>query len=496
MKLINRNLQDLLPLIGFKLPNKILRGITLDSRKVKIGYLFLAVKGHKTDGRKYISQAIKKGASVIIAEKEENKKSEIVQYINNVPIIYISDLKNYLSLLAEKFYDYPAKKLQLVGVTGTNGKTTISYIIAQLAQGLGEISAVMGTIGNGILTKIVPKNYTTGSAIDVQSDLKLLVDKKATFVAMEVSSHALVQSRVSSIPFKVALFSNLSHEHLDYHGNMKNYEKAKWLLFSTHQSDKQVINIDDDIGLKWLKKLPKACAVSIKNRIPKDWRGAWLSVEKIHYHKNGTIICFNSIWGRHILKSPLIGVFNVNNIMLAIATLSMLGYPLYMIIKSLIFLQPIYGRMEVFKSKKYPIVIVDYAHTPDALKKALIGVRLHFTGILWCVFGCGGDRDKSKRALMGSIAEKYADFVILTDDNPRTEESKVIINDIFLGFNNTQRVKKIVDRLEAITSVIMEASINDVILIAGKGHESYQIIGKRRIKYSDRLTVSRLLGVI
>ncbi|WMY95918.1 MAG: UDP-N-acetylmuramoyl-L-alanyl-D-glutamate--2,6-diaminopimelate ligase [Arsenophonus sp.] len=494
--MINRNLQDLLPSLGFKLPDKILRGITLDSRKVKTGYLFLAVKGHKSDGRKYISQAIEKGVSAIIAEAEKNKKSEIIQYINDVPIIYIRNLNNYLSLLAGKFYDYPAKKLQLIGITGTNGKTTISHLIAQLARGLGEISAVMGTIGNGILNQIVPKNHTTGSAIDVQSDLQLLVNKKATFVAMEVSSHALVQSRVASIPFKATLFSNLSHDHLDYHGNMKNYEKAKWLLFSTHQSDTQVINIDDDIGLKWLKKLPTACAVSIKNRIPKDWRGAWLSVEKVHYHSNGTIICFNSIWGKHIFKSPLIGVFNVNNIMLAIATLSMLGYPLYMIMESLNFLQPIYGRMEVFKSEKRPIVIVDYAHTPDALKKALIGVRVHCTGMLWCVFGCGGDRDKTKRALMGSIAEKYADFVVLTDDNPRTEESKAIINDIFLGFNDTRRVKKIVGRLEAITSVIMEAGINDVILIAGKGHEDYQIIGNCRIQYSDRLTVSRLLGVI
>ncbi|WP_348666527.1 UDP-N-acetylmuramoyl-L-alanyl-D-glutamate--2,6-diaminopimelate ligase [Arsenophonus symbiont of Ornithomya chloropus] len=494
--MINRNLQDLLSPLGFKVPNKILKGITLDSRKVKTGYLFLAVKGHKTDGRKYISEAIEKGVSTVIAEGEKNKKSKIIQYINDVPIIYIHDLNNHLSFLAGKFYNNPAKKLRIIGITGTNGKTTISYLIAQLAKGLGEISAVMGTIGNGILNQIVPKNHTTGSAIDIQSDLQLLVDKKATFVSMEVSSHGLIQSRVASIPFKATLFSNLSHDHLDYHGNIKNYEAAKWLLFSTHQSDKKIINVDDEIGLKWLKKLPKACAVSIKNKIPKDWSGVWVSVEKVYYHDDGSIICFDSSWGKNIFKSPLIGIFNVNNIMLAIATFLMLGYPLNMIIESLNFLQPIYGRMEVFRSPKYPIVIVDYAHTPDALKKALIGARLHCIGMLWCVFGCGGDRDKTKRALMGSIAEKYADFVILTDDNPRTEKSQAIINDIFLGFNDTKRVKKIVGRVKAIASVIMEANINDVILIAGKGHEDYQIIGNRRIHYSDRLTVSRLLGVI
>ncbi|WMY95295.1 MAG: UDP-N-acetylmuramoyl-L-alanyl-D-glutamate--2,6-diaminopimelate ligase [Arsenophonus sp.] len=494
--MINSNLQDLLAPMGFKVPNKILRGITLDSRKVKTGYLFLAVKGYKRDGRKYISEAIKKGVSAIIAEGEKNETYEIVQYINGIPIIYIHNLKSHLSFLGGQFYNHPAKKLRIIGITGTNGKTTISYLIAQLAKGLGEISAVMGTIGNGILNHIVHKNHTTGSAIDIQSDLQLLVDKKATFVSMEVSSHGLIQNRVASIPFKVILFSNLSHDHLDYHGNIKNYEAAKWLLFSTHESEKQIINVDDDIGLKWLKKLPKACAVSIKNRIPKNWSGAWILAEKVYYYDHKTIIYFNSIWGKHKFESPLIGKFNVNNIMLAIATFLMLEYPLCMIMESLNFLQPIHGRMEVFKSEKHPIVIVDYAHTPDALEKVLIEVRMYCIGMLWCLFGCGGDRDKTKRALMGSIAEKYADFVVLTDDNPRNEKSETIINDILLGFHNTKKVKKIPGRVEAITSVIMEANTNDIILIAGKGHEDYQVIGNRSIYYSDRFTVSRLLGLI
>lgn len=492
----DRNLRDLLAQLGVSAPDKVLREMTLDSRKVEAGDLFLAVQGHQTDGRQYISQAIAQGVAAIIAEAQGVAEAGTIRYMHGVPVTYINNLNNQLSLLAGEFYQHPAAKLQLIGVTGTNGKTTTTQLIAQWAKGLGEASAVMGTVGNGMLGQIVPSENTTGSAVDVQAELQLLVDKQATLVAMEVSSHGLVQGRVVALPFTATVFTNLSRDHFDYHGDMQSYAATKWLLFSTHKSDKQIINVDDDTGLQWLERLPQACAVSIDNRIPTAWQGAWLGVEQIDYHDRGATIHFNSTWGKGILQSPLMGAFNVNNVMLAMATLLMMGYPLDALIKSSTALQPVCGRMEVFSSPGRPIVVVDYAHTPDALEKALIAIRLHCHGKLWCVFGCGGDRDKGKRALMGSVAEQYANFVVLTDDNPRSEEPKAIINDILSGFLDPGRAIPIVGRVEAVTSAIMQANADDVILIAGKGHEDYQIIGDRRLDYSDRLTVARLLGVV
>ncbi|MGP1939023.1 MAG: UDP-N-acetylmuramoyl-L-alanyl-D-glutamate--2,6-diaminopimelate ligase [Arsenophonus sp. ET-DL9-MAG3] len=495
--MIDRNLHNLFIKLGINTADKVLQKMTLDSRKVTPGDLFLAIKGHQTDGRRYVSQAIEKGAIAIIAESQEKREIGTVQYKCGVPHIYINNLINQLSFLAGEFYKHPGEKLKLIGVTGTNGKTTITQLIAQWAKGLGEISAVMGTFGIGLLGETIPSENTTVSAIDIQSELQLLLEKQATFVAMEVSSHALVQSRVANIPFTAAIFSNLSRDHFDYHGDMQNYESAKWLLFSTHKSNKQIINVDDDTGLRWLKRLPLACAVSIKNRIPRNFQGPWMLVERIDYNDYQTTIYFNSTWGRDLIKSPLIGVFNINNVMLAMATLLMMGYLFDQVIKSSVALQPVCGRMEIFRSPGRPIIIIDYAHTPDALEKALVTVRnLNYRGKLWCVFGCGGDRDKGKRALMGSIAEQYADFVIITNDNPRNEEPKTIINDILSGFFDINLAIPIIDRIEAITSAIIRANNSDIILIVGKGHENYQIIGNQCIDYSDRMTVRRLLGVI
>ncbi len=420
--MIDHNLRNLLIKLGLNSKNNILREMKIDSRKVTKGDIFLAVNGHQTDGRLYISQAILRGAVAIIAETDREIESGTVGYIHNIPIIYINNLNNKLSFLAGEFYQHPGKKMQLIGVTGTNGKTTVTQLIAQWAKELGEVSAVMGTIGNGVLGEIMPTENTTISAVEVQSELKKLVDKKATLVAMEVSSHGLVQGRVSAINFNASVFTNLSYDHIDYHGNMQNYEAAKWLLFSTNKNNKQIINVDDEIGFQWIERLPQACAVSMKNRIPINFQGVWILVKKVNYFNYKAIIHFNSSWGRGSLESPLMGAFNVINVMLAMATLLMMGYLFNEVIKSSKVLQPISGRMEVFKSPGYPTVIVDYAHTPDAFEKALIASNLDCRGKLWCVLGCGGNRDKNKRSLMGNLAEQYADITIITDDNPRSEE--------------------------------------------------------------------------
>lgn len=354
----------------------------------------------------------------------------------------------------------------------------------------------MGTVGNGLLEKVIPTENTTGSAVDVQHVLSGLAGQGATFAAMEVSSHGLVQHRVAALQFAASVFTNLSRDHLDYHGDMEHYEAAKWLLYSTHHCGQAIVNADDEVGRRWLAKLPDAVAVSMEDHINPNCRGRWLKATAVSYHDSGATIQFASSWGNGEIESRLMGAFNVSNLLLALATLLALGYPLADLLKTAARLQPVCGRMEVFAAPGKPTVVVDYAHTPDALEKALQAARLHCRGKLWCVFGCGGDRDKGKRPLMGAIAEEFADIVVVTDDNPRTEEPRAIINDILAGMLDAGHARAVEGRAEAVTNAVMQAKENDVVLVAGKGHEDYQIVGNRRLDYSDRVTVARLLGAV
>ncbi|MGL6017449.1 MAG: UDP-N-acetylmuramoyl-L-alanyl-D-glutamate--2,6-diaminopimelate ligase [Gibbsiella quercinecans] len=490
----DRNLRDLLAPWVPAAPERALREMTLDSRVAAAGDLFVAVAGHQTDGRSYIPQAIAQGVAAVIAEAEGQAQDGKIIEKHGVPVIYLSQLNARLSALAGRFYHQPAERLQLVGVTGTNGKTTTTQLLAQWAQLLGKTSAVMGTVGNGLLGQVAPSENTTGSAVDVQHTLNDLAERGATFAAMEVSSHGLVQKRVAALPFAAAVFTNLSRDHLDYHGDMASYEAAKWALFSGHEVGQSIINADDEVGRRWLDKLPDAVAVSMASNIPADWHGRWLTAGTVDYHDNGATIHFSSSWGNGVIESRLMGAFNVSNVLLALATLLSLGYPLQALVETGSQLQPVCGRMEVFAAPGKPTVVVDYAHTPDALEKALAAARLHCQGQLWCVFGCGGDRDKGKRPLMGGIAEQFADRVVITDDNPRTEEPQSIIADILTGLLDAGRAQVIHGRAQAVSNTIMQAKAQDVVLVAGKGHEDYQIVGHRRLDYSDRTTVARLLG--
>ncbi|PWC16859.1 UDP-N-acetylmuramoyl-L-alanyl-D-glutamate--2,6-diaminopimelate ligase [Brenneria corticis] len=492
----DRNLRELLAPWVQDAPACALREMTLDSRVAAAGDLFVAIVGHQTDGRRYIPQAIAQGVAAIIAEAEGEAADGDVREMHGIPVVYLSNLHQRLSALAGRFYRQPAEKLQLVGVTGTNGKTTTAQLLAQWSQALGETSAVMGTVGNGLLGHVAPTGNTTGSAVEVQQVLRQLVDQGATFAAMEVSSHGLVQNRVAALPFAAAVFTNLSRDHLDYHGDMERYEAAKWSLFADHRVGQTIINADDDVGRRWLDKLPDAVAVTMENNLVPGCRGRWLKATGIDYHDRGATIRFDSSWGNGEIASRLMGAFNVSNTLLALATLLSLGYSLDRLISAGAHLQPVCGRMEVFSAPGKPTVVVDYAHTPDALEKALEAARLHCAGQLWCVFGCGGDRDKGKRPLMGGIAEQLADRVVVTDDNPRSEEPRAIVKDILTGLLDAGRVQVISGRAEAVTSAIMQAKENDVVLVAGKGHEDYQLVGNQRLDYSDRITVARLLGVI
>lgn len=489
------NLRDLLAPWNIQVPELKLKEMTLDSRVAAAGDLFIAVKGHQTDGRHYISQAIAQGAMAVIAEANGEAANASVVMSHRVPIIYIDQLNTHLSVIAGRFYGQPSEKMRLIGVTGTNGKTTTTQLLAQWAQLLGERSAVMGTVGNGLLGQIVPVENTTGSAVDVQRELHDLATQGATFTAMEVSSHGLVQERVAALSFAAAVFTNLSRDHLDYHGNMADYEAAKWRLFERHQIGEAIINVDDDIGLRRIDQMPSAIAFSMENNLPQDWEGRWLNAVQIDYHDGGASVKFDSSWGGGVIESSLLGAFNVSNLLAALTTLLALGFDLTKLVESASQLQPVCGRMEVFTAPGRPMVVVDYAHTPDALEKALEAARLHCKGKLWCVFGCGGDRDRGKRPLMGGIAEQLADRVIVTDDNPRSEDPQSIVADILTGFVDPASAYPIHGRTEAVTNAIMQAGPNDVVLIAGKGHEDYQLIGHHRLDYSDRTTAANLLGL-
>jgi len=492
----DRNLRDLLAPWVPGAPERPLREMTLDSRQAASGDLFVAVAGHQADGRRFIPQAIAQGVAAVIAEAEGVAEDGDIVEMHGVPVIYLAQLPQRLSALAGRFYQQPGEQLRLIGVTGTNGKTTTTQLLAQWANLLGETGAVMGTVGNGLYGQLVSTENTTGSAVDVQHVLHSLVEKGATVAAMEVSSHGLVQHRVAALPFAAAAFTNLSRDHLDYHGDMTRYEAAKWLLFSEHQVGQMIINADDEVGYRWLLNLPDAVAVTMQNNLQPGCRGRWLKATEINYHDNGASITFESSWGNGVIDSRLMGAFNVSNLLVALATLLSLGYPLDGLIATGNQLQPVCGRMEVFNAPGKATVVVDYAHTPDALEKALEAARLHCKGQLWCVFGCGGDRDKGKRPLMGAIAEQFSDVVVITDDNPRGEEPAAIVEGILSGLLDAGRARVVHGRAQAVTNVIMQAQEDDVVLVAGKGHEDYQLVGNRRLDYSDRVTVARLLGVV
>lgn len=491
----NPNLRSLLAPLGITVEDRPLKEMILDSRIAASGDLFVAIAGHKADGRHFIPQAIAQGVAAVIAEADGVAQDRDIKVSHGVPIIYLSNLNRRLSELAGNFYQHPSKKLQLVGVTGTNGKTTTTQLLAQWTQLLGKNAAVMGTVGNGLLGRERPTENTTGSAIDVQHTLYDLVEQGADFAAMEVSSHGLVQHRVADLDFAAAVFTNLSRDHLDYHGDMQQYEAAKWQLFTSHCVGAMIINADDPTGIRWLEQLPEAVAVSMTNNIPHDWSGHWLNAKTVDYHDNGATIEFDSSWGKGKIESRLMGAFNVSNLLLALATLLEIGYPVWDLLEKASQLQPVCGRMEVFTNSDRPTVVVDYAHTPDALEKALQAARLHCKGQLWCLFGCGGDRDKGKRPLMAEAAQKFADRIVVTDDNPRSEEPQAIVADIMKGFTDTQNVQVIHGRAEAVAHAIMQAQTDDVVLVAGKGHEDYQLIGLQRLDYSDRVTVAQLLGI-
>lgn len=465
-----------------------LTGIELDSRRIEPGDLFFACKGATFDGRAFIEEAIQSGARAVLVEKGEAFNELIVKH--NVPVIPIESLSCRLGKIAARFFDHPARELWMMGITGTNGKTSCCQFIAQAFSLLGYRCGVSGTLGYGFYGETLATDGagpgTTPDAISIQRIIEEIRFNKGQMMAMEVSSHGLKQNRVNAEEFDLAVFTNLSRDHLDYHGSMQAYGDAKLKLFHNAHLKLAIVNLDDLFSVTILNSLSrntKSLTYSLKNQ------RADVYAQSLEFNPAGFSMEIVTPWGNGKLESNLLGSFNVSNLLATTAAVLSTeaekpAFDFDHIVKTISGLQPVRGRMEIIGNEPVAVV-VDYAHTPDALKNALSALEEHFSGKIWCVFGCGGDRDKGKRPLMAQIAERMADYLIITDDNPRKEPSGVIIEQILNGISNREKVTVESNRAAAIELAIEQAAPGDVVIIAGKGHEEYQDVGGNRMVFSD-----------
>ncbi len=465
-------------------------GLAIDSRQVEPGFLFLAVNGNEFHGLEYIEQAIEKGAQVVLYDPAGSGEN-LAKNIQNVSCYSVADLSGKLAEIAARFYREPSKQLTVIGVTGTNGKTSCSQFLAQLLDDAG----VIGTLGWGEPGDLKQTLNTTPDAVVLQQILAEFVRQGKKYAVMEVSSHGLVQGRVQGIEFDAAVLTNLSRDHLDYHGSMQQYLQAKLKLFECQSLQFAVVNLDDESAEPVLKKLTGRNIKVLGFSLKKNTAGGisdrvW--VDAIEHDLKGIRFVVEWHGQRTEIETQLTGFFNVENILLVITVLLGLGWPIETIAEKIKSLKPVAGRMQRFGGEGRPVVLVDYAHTPDALEKLLQGVKPYVRGRLKVVFGCGGDRDSGKRALMGKVAKNWADEIVLTDDNPRNEDSRAIIEDILTGCQTSQ-TRVVQNRAEAIEQTITQAEIDDCIVIAGKGHENYQEIKGIRRAFSDQQCVKQAL---
>lgn len=491
----------LLAKFGVDAPDIRIHGLTLDSREVNTKLGFLAIKGHERDGRDFIPQAISLGARVILAQADKQSEHGELQMRGNSVIISLYDLPAMLSSLAAAFYDYPAQKMITVAVTGTNGKTSVVQLITQLKHLLGSRSAAVGTLGSGVFEDAdmawtpTPAAVTTPDAIRMQYILADFEQQGVVHTAFEASSHALVQRRLAQVKTDVAVFTNLSRDHLDYHGSMDEYALAKRMLLQQPGLHSVVLNADDPESKNWATHAPEEMLriwTGLDVNAPQAPHDRHCFATNANYHQDGCRFTLRSSWGSGEVALPLLGEFNIRNVLSAIATLLAEGERFDEIVSAVASLRPVAGRMEIYHFAHHANVVVDYAHTPDALVKALAAARQHTPGDVWCVFGCGGDRDKGKRPLMGRAAEQGADHIVITTDNSRSEEPAVIAADITDGLSSDTDVTTEPDREAAIRYCLAHAKPQDLIVVAGKGHERYQIIGTTTTDYNERAVVARL----
>jgi len=467
-------------------------GLQLDSRKLAPGDLFIAFPGQLSDGRDYLAQAKAAGAVAALVESDGfNATGE-----TPLPVIAIENLANKVSAIAGHFYAEPSASLSLIGITGTNGKTTCTQLLAQLLTKLGESSGVIGTLGYGLLSgddagaqsTLTDTGLTTPDAVSVQRILADLLDDGAASVAMEVSSHSLDQSRVTGLRFSTAVFTNLTRDHLDYHQTMAAYQQAKAQLFHTPNLKNAIVNGDDSTGRAIIAELAASGETRCYSYSCSRQEADITACDPV-FGPEGICAQLSTPWGQGELRSYLQGEFNLSNLLAVIGAVCAEGHALPAVLDAVAQLKPVPGRLEVVDAQALPVVVVDYAHTADALEKALSALRPACKGRLWCVFGCGGERDPGKRPVMGSVAAALADQLVITSDNPRSEDAQAIIDAVLEGVavagDKGAKPQVFVDRRTAIRFAINNAAEQDVVLIAGKGHEDYQLIKDQRQPFND-----------
>lgn len=476
------NLLDKFEIKGNK--DNIVSGIASDSREVKPGYIFVCIKGLNVDGHNYIDKAIANGATAIVVSEEVNVPTDIA-------VIKVDNTREAMLKIAAAIYGDPSQKMRMIGVTGTNGKTTTTHIISHILQENGYKTGIIGTVNVNIAGKILPAHNTTPDAAELQSILNMMVAEKVDYCLMEVSSHALDLRRVSGIEFDEAVFTNLTQDHLDYHKSFENYFAAKAKLFASVNAQDQyknnkgnIINLDDEYGSKMLE----LCQYNtLTYAINSDADLKAINIEIDSKNTKFDLSYKNTI---HSVKTSISGLFNVYNTLAAIGSCLLEGLNLEDIIRALSTFKAVPGRFELVEEGQPFAVVVDYAHTPDGLENILKTAKDIVENEIIVVFGCGGDRDATKRPIMGAIASKYADKIIVTSDNPRTEDPQKIVEQVATGVHDNLRLgssyKVIVDRKMAIKEAINMAQRGDIVMIAGKGHEDYQILKDKTIHFDDR----------
>ena len=467
-----------------------LADLTADSRAVKMGSIFAAFPGTVLDGRHFIAEAIARGAAAVLWERAGFEWDERW----DVPNLGVANLRGRISEIAGHIHGNPSESLWMAGVTGTNGKTSVAQWIACASDALGRRAAVLGTLGNGMVGERVEAKNTTPDPILLQRSLAEYLRRGARTVAMEVSSHGLDQGRVAGIKFDAAIFTNLTRDHLDYHRTMEEYAEAKFALFGARGLRHAIINVDDEWGRTFAARL-KGGALDVITFGTGGELGPRLRGGDVHLSEEGVRFRVESEWGSGEVRAGVLGAFNVSNLLAVLGALLAQGIAFERALEAVSALEPVPGRLERLGGGELPLTVIDYAHTPDALEKALQALRPAVAkgGRLVCVFGCGGDRDPGKRPLMAQAAAGLADHVVVTSDNPRNEDPHAIIEQIVAGLGS-RPAEAIEDRQVAIFSAVHHARPGDVVLLAGKGHETYQEIAGVRHPFSDREVATAALA--
>ncbi|KPZ69541.1 UDP-N-acetylmuramoyl-L-alanyl-D-glutamate--2,6-diaminopimelate ligase [Shewanella sp. P1-14-1] len=494
---------------------EVVASMTLDSRQIKPGSLFVALPGHQVDGRQFIDKSIDSGAiGALIHTDNPDEHGKVEHHDTGAVLVYFFQLSRQLSAVAAQLYPVQGQAMSIIGVTGTNGKTSVSQLIAQLVTLKQQKAAVMGTLGNGVWGQLVDSGNTTADAITIIEQISAFQQQNVSACAIEVSSHGLVQGRVEAVPFDTAVFTNLSRDHLDYHGDMDAYGAAKKRLFTFPCVKHGLLNLDDAVGSQWYAEFDSHTMFGFSTKAPvtsqdiETQQLARFYTDNMQFNDAGVNCDFyypsnvndqQSALVKAKLTSPLLGDFNLSNLVAAISALFLQQSSpnrdsMNELLELVPLLTPVAGRMERFNQQDGPTLVVDYAHTPDAIEQALKALRIHCHGTLWCVFGCGGDRDTGKRPLMAQAAEHYADKVMVTSDNARSEDPMTIINDVVAGLNKPELALTEIDRITAIKKVATLAKAGDIVLLAGKGHETYQEVSGKRIDYDERALAMQLTG--